>query len=166
MPTWTTPADWEINQLVTADDLNEQLRDNLEYLLEPNYDQIIRDNSGDYSTTSATFEDVDETNLALSLTTHGGHILVQVIGSLATAGEAVFLDLDLDGTRAGDGFTNGLYTHEASGDGDGFFFAHIFPTPSAGAHTIKLQWRRESGNSNAMQSNSTESPVVMTAVEL
>ena len=63
---WTTPATWDVDQLVTNDDLNEQVRDNLEYLLSPNHDQIVRDNSGDYTITNVgTFQDIDTTNLSI-----------------------------------------------------------------------------------------------------
>ena len=44
---WTTPITWNVDQLVTNTDLNQQLRDNLDYLLSPNHERIIRDNSGD-----------------------------------------------------------------------------------------------------------------------
>jgi len=39
--TWTTPVTWNTGQLVTAANLNEQLRDNLEYLKQSGYAILV-----------------------------------------------------------------------------------------------------------------------------
>jgi hypothetical protein len=90
---WTTPATWEVDQLVTNDDLNEQVRDNLEYLLSPHHERIVRDNGGDYSITNVlTFQDIDTTNLSITLVTHGGPLLVHLGGSFEFGGNGCYFE--------------------------------------------------------------------------
>jgi len=73
---WTAPKTWTVDGVLTAADMNTYVRDNLHYLLSPNKGVIIRNNNGDYSTTSTSWVDVDATNLSLTITTHGGPVLV------------------------------------------------------------------------------------------
>lgn len=61
--TWTTPVTWATNQLVTAANMNEQVRDNLNYLLAKPTVKILGDTGANYSTSSTSFVDVDVTNL-------------------------------------------------------------------------------------------------------
>lgn len=55
---WTTPRTWTIGQLVAADDLNEQLRDNLNHL------KVAVDDDGKIPAISSTyFADLSGANL-------------------------------------------------------------------------------------------------------
>lgn len=118
---------------------------NLEYLLAPNYDESIYDNTSDYTETDTSFVDVDATNVSVTLTTYGGHVAVNVIGSVYltnSANNAVYLDLDVDGSRIGDS-TYGLlkigsyYSSEITNCS----FSKFVYGLSAASHTIKLQWK-------------------------
>ena len=83
---WTTPATWGVDQLVTASDLNTQLRDNLNTLKTPPSAHYELNESSDYTTSSASFVDVDATNLALTITTSGGDVFVGFHGSVEHSG--------------------------------------------------------------------------------
>ena len=167
---WTTPITWNVDQLVTNTDLNQQLRDNLDYLLSPNHERIIRDNSGDYSITNVTtFQDIDSTNLSITLVAHGGPVWVhfQAIGkSNGTAHEGYF-DIAIDGVRLGNSYTQGLARIQSDGT--------VWPTISVGVlltslaaatYTLRPQWRTATSNTVTLRSSTTYVPVIFEAIEL
>jgi len=69
---WTTPVTWAIGQLVTASDMNAQVRDNLNHL------KVLVDNDGKIPALSSTYlGNLDGTNLTglarlASLNTYSG----------------------------------------------------------------------------------------------
>lgn len=137
---YTTPKTWT-NEPLVASDLNTHLRDNMEALKDPPSANYELNESSDYSTTSASFVDVDGTNLSLAVTTTGGDLMVHFHGSINNAGGfATLLDLDIDGSPvAGD---DGIITVKgASTDIIAACFTRLITGLSAGAHTIKLQWK-------------------------
>lgn len=168
---WTTPITWNVDQLVTNTDLNEQLRDNLDYLLNPNHARILRDNSGTYSLTNVTtFQDIDATNLSIDLETHGGPVWVHFQAVAYTTGTAIFgyFDFAVDGTRVGSAFTLGLVTLNAS-DGNErrpTFVSILLAGLTAGAHTVRPQWRTGPTDTVTMLANSSNNPVILEAIEL
>jgi hypothetical protein len=139
---WTTPKTWNTGDLVTATDLNTHLRDNLDALKGPPTGSYVLNQGSDYTTTSTSFVDLDATNLSLTITTTGGDVLVVFAGTGLTAGgNAVYLDITLDGTRVGgnDGIVD-IY--------NGYFpipLVYLLRSVSAGSHTIKLQWKVSGG---------------------
>ncbi len=144
---WTQPATWTVNQLVTADDLNEQLRDNLEFLKDPPSGAYMADESANYSTTSSTFVDVDATNFALSLTTAGGDVLVGFYGTMANAGVGgrTFFDVDVS-TSGRIGGDDGLITVQNPDASSGdrvcvVSFVYLLTGLAAGTHEFSLQWK-------------------------
>lgn len=70
---WTTPKTWNPGAIVTAADLNEQLRDNLLYLLDPNYVQASKTDA-DISITGTSYANIHAT-FNQALVTKGGRIL-------------------------------------------------------------------------------------------
>lgn len=168
---WTTPITWNVDQLVTNTDLNEQLRDNLDYLLSPNHERILRDNSGTYSLTNVTtFQDIDATNLSIDLETHGGPVWVHFQAIAYTSGTAVlgYFDIAVDGTRIGTAFTLGLATVNSS-DGNErrpTSISLLLTGLSAGTHTIRPQWRTGSGDTITLLANSSTNPLILEAIEL
>jgi hypothetical protein len=166
---WTTPKTWAVDELVTATLLNTHLRDNLNYLLGGRVqNSILRDNSGNYTTTSTSFTDVDATNLAITLALKGSRALVGfggVVGHTSGGGWAAF-DIDVGGTRHGNGFTYGL-VRVATDDGGvstGFSYVTLI-TGLSGSTTFKLQWRTGSGTASLWSQSSTV-PVAFWAVEI
>jgi hypothetical protein len=151
---WTTPATWTTGQLVSASDLNTQVRDNLEYLKErtdaPGFAQYTVNETANYTTTSGVFVDVDSTKLALTIVTRGNPVMIGFYGTISSgaADTTINLDVLLDGTRIGTG--NGmiqLRRNSSTFSGlDPVAFVHVVPTLAPGSHTFKLQWK-QSGSS-------------------
>ncbi|HMM30000.1 MAG TPA: hypothetical protein PKD46_17090 [Aggregatilineaceae bacterium] len=76
---WTTPRSWEIGWLVTADDLNTHLRDNLNALAIGSGAQA--EYTGTYQTTATGMADL---GLQVQVTvTHGGRVLFNFGGIVA-----------------------------------------------------------------------------------
>ncbi len=100
---WTSPKTWATGELVTAALLNTHLRDNLEFLKAPPTTVYVLNESSDYTTTSTSFVNVDNTKLALALTTNGGDVLISFHGMLLSSsnGRVISLDVEVDGVRLG-----------------------------------------------------------------
>ncbi|MBZ0302595.1 MAG: hypothetical protein K8J31_22810 [Anaerolineae bacterium] len=167
---WTTPITWNVDQLVTNTDLNEQVRDNLDYLLSPNHARIVRDNGGNYTITNVTtFQDIDSTNLSITIQTHGGPVLVHFQATGWTAGTAhdVYFDLAVDGFRVGTAFTQGLGTHIGDGSQRQVITLLLLLTDlSAGVYTLRPQWRTAPTDIATLYADSTRNPVIFEAIEL
>lgn len=149
---WTNPKTWVVDELVTAEEMNTEIRDNLNVLKLPPSEQSIIDEGSNYSTTSTSFVDVDATNLSLTITTTGGDVLITFpcsVSNNANSGQ-VFLELALDTDGGGD--------NNIAGD-DGMIvstdtvLAQIVPITliwiakglAAGVHTFKVRWKVVSG---------------------
>jgi hypothetical protein len=148
---WVTPRTWVPEELVTANLLNTHLRDNLNALKNPPSARYEPNEGSDYTTTSTSFVDVDATNLALTITTAGGDVMVGFHGLVApdNVGAArVLFDVAVDGTRTAgnDGITG--TTQEGSEGGarpKNVSFVRLISGLAAGSHTFKLQWRTNTG---------------------
>lgn len=140
---FSTPKTWSA-ALVTVADMNTYIRDNQIALKDPPTDSYDVNEVADYTTTSATFVDVDATDLALTITTTGGDVLVHFHGTtIHSSTNARFFDVDMDGARLGgdDGFLN----IGGSDDAIPASFTRLVTGLSAGSHTFKLQWRTSAG---------------------
>lgn len=142
--TWTTPRTWVTGELVTSTIMNAHVRDNLDALKAPPTEHYEANEGSDYTTTSTSLVDVDSTNLALSLTTYGGDVVISFHGMIKrSAAGFVFLDVEID-----DGDTPVM----AGGD-DGIVGSGVATTPvcigftrlitglAAGSYVFSLQWR-------------------------
>lgn len=165
MPSWTTMNDLATGDLVTEADM-DAIRGNIEYLLDPNKARVLRNNSGNYTTTSTAFVDVDATNLAVTLTTNGGPVLVIASGAArnTSSSDATCFDAAVDGTRIGADFDQGLVRVTGTNYGS-MAFAALVTGLSAGSHTFKLQWRVTAATGNLI-SESGKHPVQFSAIEL
>jgi hypothetical protein len=143
---WTTPKTWNVDELLTAANLNMHLRDNLNALKAPPTVHYECDEDSEYTTTSTSFVDVDGTNLALTLTTSGGDVLVHFHASIVhTNAGKIFFDVTLDGNRIGedDGILGGYVQNAGSGNTASAYmsFTRLVTGMAAGEHTFVLQWR-------------------------
>lgn len=133
---WTTPITWTAGSVVGASQLNQQVRDNLNYLLSRPHQVIKRDAT--YTTTSTAFVEMDSVNLSITLTLSGSAVLV---GFSATIVNPAQFDLSVDGVRY-TSFANGLIYHNIG-------FAYSVPISyavlvnglSVGSHTFQPLWR-------------------------
>ncbi len=167
---WTPPATWHIDQLVTHDDLNAQVRDNLEYLLSPSHERILRDNGSEYSITNVTaFQDIDSANLSIELAVHGGPVLVHLQGVVRVdAGDQVFFDFAVDGTRVAAAFDWGLTRVICidAGDRVPLSILILLTGLSAGTYTLRPQWRSDSGSTAYLHAGASAAALVFEAIEL
>ena len=83
---WTTPKTWSSEPL-TSIDLNTYMRDNQNHLKDRLDSSAGNSVSGPTSltTTSTAFVDVDAEKLALTLTTHGGDVLLGFTGTVQSS---------------------------------------------------------------------------------
>lgn len=144
---WTAPKTWT-SDLVTVADFNAQIRDNLIELKDPPGDFYDVDELADYTTTSTSFTDVDATNLALTITTNGGDVMIWFNGTFAvTSNNPFFLDVDVDGARAAgdDGIISVRQSLTAVNGAVPMSFVFWVTGLTAGSHTFKLQWKTAAG---------------------
>lgn len=142
---WTTPRTWVTNELVTAPLMNTHLRDNLDYLFTRPRDVDNVNSAGNYSTTSTTFADVSTSELALTLTTTGGRVLVGFTGSVYVVATAVrvYFNVAIDGTtQVAD---DGLLVMEATANPRLASFVYMSDVLSVATHTIRVQWKTNAG---------------------
>jgi len=152
---WTTPKTWSSEPL-TSIDLNTYVRDNQNHLkdrLDASASRII---SGALAikTTSTAFVDVDSHNLALTLTTHGGDVLLGFTGSVKNRvnNGTTSLNVAVDGVDyiADDG----IVAYQSAGDGGirntPVSFVMMIAGLSAGSHTFKLRWKSSHNNTSSI----------------
>lgn len=131
-------------ELITATIMNAHVRDQLTALKTPAYGFTYVDEAADYTTTSTSFVDVDATDLAITIVTGGGTLIIGFTGSVynATANTIIYFDVDIDGTRVG--LDDGLTIWYAD-NRDSVSFTCLKSGLSAASHVIKLQWKTSGG---------------------
>ncbi|MEM6528860.1 MAG: hypothetical protein AAF653_11240 [Chloroflexota bacterium] len=146
--TWTTPKTWGTGDLVTANDLNTHLRDNLSYFKDAITFDVVSVDSNYNSTEITSFVDVDSSNVTLTVNTRGKLALVgfELAAYQTNTTQGICFDITVDGTRLGT--TNrGLVYHQVT-DADSFNNPvpvrgmHWLTNLAAGAHTFRLVWRQ------------------------
>ena len=138
---WQNPKTWNTGDLLTAQDMNAQLRDNLQYLKGLPYAQITSRQDSNYTTNSGSFVDIDDSTLSITLRTAGA-VLVGFLGTLQTdRATQIYLDLLVDGVRLGK--INGIAClhFQAANKPQTLAFTLLRDQLSAGEHTFRLQWR-------------------------
>lgn len=148
---WTEPKTWTAEPLV-ASDLNTHLRDNLNEIKDPPTDHYEPNELTDYSTTSASFVNVDGTNLALTITTSGGDVMVAFHGYVRPGNNSdqVYFDVELDTVGNRIGGDDGIIAAMRAASGGTptripISFVRLITGLAAGSHTFKLQWKVSGG---------------------
>ena len=153
---WTSPKTWSSEPL-TSIDLNTYVRDNQNHLKDRLDNSTAHVVSGTtiLTTTSNEFVDVDATKMALTLTTHGGDVLLGFTGSLqnGAAGGSTSFNVAVNGVDyiADDGITRSQ--NAVSGDtgrNKPLSFVMLIAGLGAGTHTFKLRWKVLNGNTARM----------------
>lgn len=139
---FTSPKTWT-SALVTVAEFNEQIRDNMLALKDPPTDLYDADEGADYTTTSTSFADIDATNLALTITTTGGDVLITFTGATINSGGNTLFDVHESVANARLGGDDGIT--RAPGSGVPLAIAYWVQGLAAGSHTFKLQWRVNAG---------------------
>lgn len=147
---WTAPQTWEFNQVMSAAQANQQLRDNLLFLKNKPRD-VINYNALTNITQSATtsFAVIDDSKLTLNLVTSEAneHVILSLTGLLLLSTASQFLALDwlIDNTVYASNMTvtpvsNGCgVDYMAVTTGQLVYVRKRVIIPSAGAHTFKLR---------------------------
>jgi hypothetical protein len=160
---WTTPITWTAGTVVGAANLNEQLRDNFNYLLSRPRQAIKRTAGADYTTTSTSFVNIDATNLSINLTMSGSAVLVAFSGVLRQT-ESVFLDFSVDGTRHANTSNGiGVATLTSTANDQLAGYTILVTGLSVGSHTFNAMWRVASGTGVLRAINS---PVFFSVIEV
>lgn len=153
---WTTPKTWSSEPL-TSLDLNTYVRDNQNHLKDRLDSAANRSVAGAsvLTTTATEFVDVDADALSLTLTTHGGDVLVGFTGTARhknNGGETRF-NVAVDGVDyiADDGIVSlhTLYSGDTNRNKP-LSFVLMITQLSAGSHSFKLRWKTSKGNTAQM----------------
>jgi len=159
---WTTPPTIAPGYVFSAVDYNAYVQANLMYLFSGRPGSaVVRINGSDYSTSSASFVNVDGTNLSFTLTISSGKVLILFGGRITSAVSISGLfDVLIDATRVGN-TTNGLTLMNAGS----FSVAVIKTGLSVGSHTFSLQWFAAGGTA-ILSSTAANYPVVFAVAEI
>lgn len=153
---WTRPKTWSSEPL-TSLDLNTYVRDNQNHLKDRLDNAASHSASGAafLSTTASEFVDVDAANLSLTLTTHGGDVLIGFTGSSQhnNGSARTYLNIAVDGVDyiADDGIT--AVANAPGGETrrlKPLTFVLLVSQLSAGSHTFTLRWKTTRGNTASM----------------
>ena len=137
---WTTPKTWS-SEPMTSPDLNTYVRDNQNYLK----DRLENTDTTDQyatqvtaSTTSASYVDIDATNLVFTMTTLGGDVQVTILatGHNTTASHHAKIAVDVDSTD----YPISRSDRDSSGEEQNMNGTIIINGLSAGSHTFRLQF--------------------------
>jgi hypothetical protein len=130
---WTSPKTFVGLTALPALDLNIHLRDNLLHLYAPPTAEIISTTA--YSTTSASYVDIDA-SLQASIVTTGGRLLI-VANMVVTGSNHPIPRYLLDGA---------VITSSSAVQTAGYsIFVHWTTVLAAGTHVIKPQWYSNTG---------------------
>ena len=153
---WTSPKTWSSEPL-TSLDLNTYVRDNQNHLkgrLDSSANRIVS-GAAVLATTAKEFVDVDAAKLALTLTTHGGDVLLGFTGTVNNYlnNSVTSFNVAVDGVDyvADDG----IIGIKASSSGESgcnrpLSFVMLITGLSAGSHSFKLRWKTSSSNTARM----------------
>lgn len=154
---WTAAKTWGINDELDETTLNTYVRDNQNHLKDrlDNNEVYALDEGADYTTTSASFVDIDATALGVTITTNGGDVEVLWTGSvgLSNSNTTISFEIDVDGSPFfGD---SGMWIHRQNTAGYiiGVTLHAVITGLTAGSHTIKLQWAVSAGTGTLYANN-------------
>ena len=123
--------------------------------------------TGNYTTTSTTFADVDGSNTNLTISTGAHRVMIMFTGTAknSTNTFSVYFDVDIDGTRFGNGDAGIIRIQSAPAGGlHNASFTVVTSALSAGSHTFKLRWRVDGNTATIMNTGTDEAQVVTFAV--
>jgi hypothetical protein len=150
---WYTPITWTVGQYVTALDLNQQIRDNMNHI-KARIDTAFPANTqtvlaGTWSTTSSTFSDIGTFTLTYThAASHNILLWFTTKARLSAAGAIARIDFNIDGTRVGhatEGWMNYYSDNAALNNARVPLTAVYLGAVAAGTHTVKPQMAAAGG---------------------
>lgn len=155
---WQDPKTWNTGDLLTAQEMNAQLRDNLRYLKELPYAQSTVRQQTNYSMGSRSFADIDASALSLTLRAAGA----AEIGFLGTfqmnRSGTLYLDLSVDGVRIGNDLGMASVYFSVANQPQSFAFTVLRDQLTPGERTFRLQWRVSHGAATLFAAASSNDP--------
>lgn len=155
---WTELSTFVTGNLLTAAQLNA-LKARDEYLLSPNVDVVTP--TANTSATSATWGAVGAA-WELTLTTHGGFVLLGMTGVVFTGASTVayldvYIEVDGDADYRFSGADNGLVNSQTPGEEEFLSFTILIEGLPAGTHVFKLYWRGSTANGQNLRGTTDKS---------
>jgi len=124
--------------------------------------RVVR-TSGDYTTNSTSWADIDTANLVINMTTGDSWVLLMLLGSLYTDGfHYGYFDFTIDGTRQGQ--SKGVLLIQANMEQDLqlLWLAHLSP----GAHVFRPQWKVDTAGGCHLYARTSMTPLLFAVLEL
>lgn len=141
---WHDPITWNLGQIVSEDDLNDQIRDNMNYLFARPRSNFR--NSTQYSTTSTSYTEISSA-LRLTVSTNGGDLLIgfNFVCYVEDPNSVhAHFTIEVDGVDVQSG-NGGLAQWAAAAPGN--ISITFMKSVSAGSHTIKFMWKESNDGS-------------------
>ena len=116
--------------------------------------KIVRATSN-YTTTSATFVDVDAANLTLTITTEARRVLIGVVATAANSDAAGRMDL---GIKVDGSMPNGAWIRRSAHDANEFMngsFTFLSDVLTAASHSFVLQFARGGSGTLTLNADAT-----------
>lgn len=144
---WTLPRTWATGDLVIADMLNEQIRNNLEALKTPPGGSVV--GTTDISTTSTTM--VNMTDMGVTLTLAGTQCLVAFSAPiLADTARTLTLGIGVDGSTV----VSDANKCDVNTNPKNLAFMIRLTGLTAGSRTVNVRWMTSAGT--VFQAGSTD----------
>ncbi len=142
---WTQPRSWSVGELTTAALMNQQLRDNLDWLKTP--PQGVYNTPTSLVITSTVYVDIMS---PITVTSAGGGFLVglQACASCSSTVVALNFDIQVDGVSQGGSSGVVVFNGPAAGLTFNTSFVFYVSPKVAGSHTFKLRAFVSTGSAN------------------
>lgn len=141
---WTDPITWAVRQQLTAAMMNEQLRDNLNYLNSKTLAKVTQvANAPNQSTTSTSFVDVTNSSKTFTASVTGRALILVYINGRIVGDYGGFVThqiVDGGGSLLGNQYPAARYTGKNEPDTT-LALASIMSVTKDTEYTVKLQWK-------------------------
>lgn len=154
---WTTPRTWNIGEIVTAGQMNTQVRDNLDFLKarsETPMNYVSKVFAQQFATTSTQYVDLAPGYYSI-LNTSGAPVLITISGAWKNpvVGAECCFDFMIDSQRIGDAIYGTFFMQSWGDRYQSFSWSTIRPL-AAGAHAFMPQWRASTGTLSTLLTTS------------
>jgi len=141
---WTTPKTWAVLEQLTAAQMNEQLRDNLNYLNSKTLAKVTQvANAPNQSTTSTSFVYVTNSSKTFTASVTGRVLILVYINGRVSGdygGSATHQIVDGGGSLLGNHYPAVRHTVKNESDTT-LALASVMSVTKGTEYTVKLQWK-------------------------
>ena len=141
---WTTPKTWAVLEQLTAAKMNEQLRDNLNYLNSKKLASVMQvANAPNQSTTSTSFVDVTNSSKTFTASVTGRVLILVYINGRVSGDYGAFVThriVDGGGSLLGNRYPAARYNGKNEPDTT-LALASTMSVTKDTEYTVKLQWK-------------------------